>query len=75
MSSVVHLIIDFAEKVILPSLVKQTGLLQFITGLKNDIFGCSCTNNGKVYIFNLPEGYWPGGKSAFEVISIFSVFH
>ena len=38
---VYHLVFDFAEKVLLPKLVKQPGQLHFITGLKFDIFGVS----------------------------------
>lgn len=72
-SKVVHVIIDFAEKVLIPSLVNQPGQLHFITGLKIDLFAVSCGNTGKNYVFCLPEGHWPGQKSANEVISM--LFH
>lgn len=66
----VHVIVDFAEKVLLPSLLRQTGQLHFITGLKNDLFGVSCANINTNYIFSLAEGHWPGGKTANEVASM-----
>lgn len=69
-SQTLHLIMDFAEKVLLPSLVKQPGQLHFVTGLKLDLFCISCANNSTNYVFNLPEGYWPGGKNANEVLSM-----
>lgn len=72
-NKVLHLIMDFAEKVLLPSLVRQPGQLHFVTGLKLDLFAVSCGNKSKNYVFSLPEGYWPGGKTANEVLSM--VFH
>lgn len=69
-STTLHVIVDFAEKVLLPSLKEQTGQLHFITGLKNDIFGVSCSNAEKNYIFSLAEGHWPGGKTANETCSM-----
>ena len=48
------LFFDFADNVLLPSLLKQAGQLYFITGLKFDIFGVSSSNEGLNYIFGLP---------------------
>eukprot|EP00171_Calliarthron_tuberculosum_P002461 IDg2461t1 len=66
----VHLVMDFAEKVLLPSMMDQPGNLHFVTGLKFDIFGISSSNLGKTYLFGLAEGHWKGGKSADEVLSM-----
>ena len=47
---------DFAEKVMLPSLLRQPGQLHLVTGLKLYLFAISCGNMNKNYIFCLPEG-------------------
>lgn len=65
-----HFVFDFAEKVLLPRLLKQPGQLHFTTGLKFDINGVSCSNTGNAYVFGLPEGHWPNEKSANSVISM-----
>ena len=53
--SCIHLVFDFAEKVLLPSMLRQPGQLYFITGLKFDIFGVSCSSleliRSKLYIW------------------------
>eukprot|EP00171_Calliarthron_tuberculosum_P005258 IDg5258t1 len=67
-----HLVFDFAEKVLLPSMKEQPGNLHFITGLRFDIFGVSTSNLNCNFIFGLPEGFWPNGKSANEVLSMLS---
>ena len=61
---------DFAEKVLLPKLLKQPGQLYFVTGLKFDIFGVQDSNQGVTYVFGLPEGHWPNEKNANTVISM-----
>jgi len=61
-TSNIHLVFDFAEKVLLPRLAKQPGQLHFITGLKFDIFGVSCSNLTNNFVFELPEGHWPQEK-------------
>lgn len=61
---------NFAEKTLLLSLVRQTGQLYFTTGLKLDLVVISCGNTDENYIFSLSEGHWPGGKSANETISM-----
>lgn len=66
----IHIIIDFAEKVLLPHMLKQPGQLHFITGLKFDFFCVSNTNLNTNFIFGLPEGHWPSGKSANDVASM-----
>ena len=66
----IHLIFDFAEKILLPSLLKQPGQLHFITGIKFDFFGVSSSNYDETYIYGLPEGHWPGGKTCNEVSSM-----
>lgn len=55
---------------LLPSLVRQPGQLHFITGLKNDIFGISCSNSGTNFIYSIAEGHWTGGKTANETCSM-----
>lgn len=67
-----HLVFDFAEKVLLPSFRKQPGCLHFITGLKFDLFGVSSSNMNTNFVFGLPEGHWPNGKTANEVLSMLS---
>lgn len=65
-----HLVFDFAEKVLLPRLRNQPGQLHFVTGLKFDLFGVSCSNAGTNFVFGLPEGHWPNEKTANVVISM-----
>lgn len=69
-SDTIHLVMDFAEKVLLPSMQDQPGSLHYVTGLKFDIFGISSSNDGKTFLFGLPEGYWTGDKGANEVLSM-----
>eukprot|EP00171_Calliarthron_tuberculosum_P019092 IDg19092t1 len=64
------LLFDFAEKVLLPRLLKHPGQLYFVSGLKFDIFGVSASNNGQQYIYGLPEGHWSNEKTANAVISM-----
>lgn len=63
-----HFVFDFAEKVLLPRLLKQPGQLHFTTGLKFDINGVCSSNTGQAYAFGLPEGHWPNDKSANSVL-------
>lgn len=67
-----HVVFDFAEKVLLPSYRRQPGCLHFITGLKLDLFGASSSNLRTNFVFALPEGHWPNGKTADEVLSMLS---
>lgn len=53
-----HFVIEFAEKVLLPKLQRQPGKLHFVTGLKFDIFGVSCSNDGLTDVYGLVEGHW-----------------
>ena len=41
---ILHLVFDYAEKVSLPSMIKQPGQLHFVTCLKFDLFGISVSN-------------------------------
>jgi len=66
----VHLTFDFAEKVLLPSLLRKPGQLHFVTGLKFDIFGICSSNLDLVYVFGLVEGHWPNNKTGNEVCSM-----
>lgn len=61
-STVLHLILDFSEKVFLPSLLKQPGQLHFAASLKLNLFAVSCGKNGKTYVFSPREGHWPGKR-------------
>lgn len=65
-----HLTFDFAEKVLLPCLLRQPGQLHFVTGIKFDIFGVTSSTVNSTFVFGLPEGHWPGGKTANEVCSM-----
>lgn len=66
----VHMVFDFAEKVLLPSMERQPGSLHFVTGLKYDMFGISNSNEGTANVYGLPEGHWPGTKGPNSVISM-----
>ena len=65
-----HLIFDFAQKVLLPSPLRKAGQLFYIAGLKFDFFGVSVSNLGRTDIHCLTEGHWPSGKTADEVFSM-----
>lgn len=41
-----------------------------MTELKLDLFAVSCSNADKNHVLCLPEGHWPGNKSANEVLSM-----
>lgn len=69
-SGAIHLVFDFAGKVLLFHLLRQPGQLHFITGLKFDFFGVHSSNLGTTHIFGLPEGHWRGSKTANEVPSM-----
>lgn len=66
----IHLTFYFAEKVLLPALKRQPGQLHFVTGLKFDIFGVASSNVNKILLYGLPEGHWPQGRTANEVLSM-----
>lgn len=66
----VHLIFDFAEKVLIPRLQDQPGQLHFTTSLKIDIFGIYCSNLKEMFVYGLTEGHWPSHKTANEVGSM-----
>ena len=66
----VHLIFEFAEKLILPSMERLPSKLHFITGMRYDIFGIVCPNLKQRFIFGLPEGHWPGTTYATSVLSM-----
>lgn len=57
-----HIIFDFAEKVLIPHLLRQPGQLHFVTGLKIDLFGIHISNAGMTDIYGLVEGHWTGGN-------------
>lgn len=65
-----HLVFDFAEKVLLSFMEKLPGNLHFVTDIKHDMFGMSNSNLKQIQIFSLPEGHWPGSKGPDSVISI-----
>ena len=73
-SNRIHIIFDFAEKVLLPYLQKQPGQLHFTTSLKFDLFGIHYSNLKQTFIFGLVEGHWPNAKSGNEVCSMISYF-
>lgn len=66
----VHLTFDFAEKILLPHLLRQPGQLHFVTGLKFDFFGVHSSNSNRTFIYGLPEGHWPNNKTTNEVGSM-----
>lgn len=65
---VLHLVMVFAEKVLLTSLLRQSGQMHFTTGLNFDILWISCSNLNTNFVFGLPEGHFPNGKSADQTI-------
>lgn len=66
----VHLLFDFAEKVLLPRLIHQPGQLHFTTSLKFDMFGIYCSNIMEMFVYGLTEGHWPSHKTGNEVFSM-----
>ena len=70
----VHIIFDFAEKVLLPYLIIQPGQLHFTTSLKFDLFGIHFSNYNQSFMFGLVEGHWPNKKSGNEVASMIYYF-
>lgn len=71
LSGNMHLVIEFAEKTRLPHLLRKPGQLHFVNGLKFDFIGVFVSNLDTNFIHCLPEGHWPGHKSANEVTSMF----
>lgn len=67
-----HLIFDYAEKVLLPRLKKQPGQLHFVTSLKIDMFGVHVSHLKETDIYCLTEGHWPNCKTADTVASMLS---
>lgn len=65
-----HLIFDFAEKILLPHSLRQPGQLHFNTGLNFDLFGTHVNNLNCTSIFCLPEGHWPNSKTGNKVGSM-----
>lgn len=63
-------VLDFAEKVALPSMELQSKQLHFGTGLKYDILRKNCSNVHKIFVFGLPEGHWHDTKEAKSVINM-----
>lgn len=65
----IHLIFDFGEKILLPSILKKLGQLPFcnntgakdrytfVTGLKQYFFGVHRSNLRKKFMYSLPEVY------------------
>lgn len=72
-NDVIHLVYDFAEKVFLPHPFRQPVRLHFVTGLKADLFAVHISNKQHCFVYCLPEGHRPGGKTASEVASV--VYH
>ncbi|PXF45203.1 hypothetical protein BWQ96_05033 [Gracilariopsis chorda] len=66
----IHLIFDFAEKILLPHLLRQPGQLHFVTSLQFDIFGVYSSTMSTCYVYGLPGGNWPGNKTCNEVASM-----
>lgn len=69
----IHLIYDFAEKVLLPHLLRQPGQLHFVTGLKTDLFSVHSSNKQRSFVYCLPEGHWPGRRTVSKVAPM--VYH
>ena len=63
-SEIIYVVFDFAKKVTLPSLERQSGQLHFVTGLKNDFFGISLTNVNVTNVYGLSEGHRTNTKYA-----------
>lgn len=68
--SVLHFLFHFAEKLLLPVLLRQPGQLNFIKGLKIDSFRVSFINFNTTYIHFLPEIHFRGRITANEVTSM-----
>lgn len=73
-SGVLHLTMDFAERVYLPFEHKQPSQRFFLTGLKYDFFGISNDTAGFQVTYGLAEGHWPDEKTANTVFSMLHHF-
>lgn len=67
---VVHFVLTSRRNSLCLSLWRQPGQIQFVTGLRYDIFGISCNNLNCTKVFGLPERYCPGTKDATFVLSM-----
>lgn len=65
-----HYLYYFAEKYLLPRLIRQPGKIHFVVELKFDFNGVFSSKPGLNHIFGLAEGHWPGDKSANAVLSM-----
>ena len=69
-SGVLHMTMDFAERVYLPWEHCQVSQRFFVTGLKYDLFGISNDTHGSQVTYGLTEGHWPGQKTGTTVFSM-----
>lgn len=53
----IYIVMDFAENVLLPSILRNPGGIHFTKGLKFNFVGVSSSNLGHSYVFGLPEGH------------------
>lgn len=67
-----HFVFDFAEKVLLPRLLRQPGQISYLVGMCFDMFGVSSSRKKINYVFGLPEGHWPNNKTANSVLTMLS---
>lgn len=65
-----HCVLDFAEFVLLPYLLRNSGQLHFNTGIKFDLFEVVVSIGSSTDIFFLPEVHFPGHRSANDVTSM-----
>lgn len=49
---------SFLEKILLPSLFKQTSGFHFVNSLKSALFGIHDTNNGSFPVYKIPKDHW-----------------
>ena len=68
--NLLHLTIDFAQKLLLPLFKDQPGQLYYLTGLKLDIFGVANDTTGVQQNYFLTEGTWLEEKTAKSVLSM-----
>lgn len=61
---------NFAEKLLLPRVIRQPGQLFFITRLKFRLFGVHDSNGKRPILFGLFENHWSNEKTANSAVSM-----
>lgn len=65
-----HLTFEFAENILISQLTRKPSQLQFLTGLKYNMFDVSCSNLQWNFVYGMTDGHWPNNKTADTVLSM-----